>query len=122
MVFKYKGYLPNQGDIIQINFNPSAGREIQKRRPAIVISSHYYNGSTGFVAVCPITSTNKANFIPLDRSHVTHGYINPLQIKTLDFISKQRDIHFIEKATTAELGQTAQIVSMIFDFQNLIGT
>ncbi|WP_369904133.1 type II toxin-antitoxin system PemK/MazF family toxin [Enterococcus faecium] len=50
---------PKQGDIITINFNPSTGRVIQKRRPALVVSTNNYNLVTGLVAVCPITSTKK---------------------------------------------------------------
>lgn len=48
-------YIPQKQDIIWIDFNPSKGKEIQKRRPALVISSDNYNKQTGFVAVCPIT-------------------------------------------------------------------
>ena len=48
---------PKQGAIITINFNPSAGQEIQKRRPALVVSADNYNLVTELVAVCPITST-----------------------------------------------------------------
>lgn len=38
MTYSLKGYTPKQEDIIIINFNPSVGREIQKKRPALVIS------------------------------------------------------------------------------------
>lgn len=48
-------YISQKQDIIWIDFNPSKGKEIQKRRPALVISSDNYNKQTGFVAVCPIT-------------------------------------------------------------------
>lgn len=48
-------YIPQKQDIIWIDFNPSKGKEIQKHRPALVISSDNYNKQTGFVAVCPIT-------------------------------------------------------------------
>lgn len=121
MTHEMNGYVPEQGDIIVINFNPSVGREIQKRRPAIVISDDDYNKATGLVAVCPITSTKRSQFIPLDESHRTHGYINALQVKTLDFTEKQREVSFIEKATLEELGETAQIVNMIFNFSELLG-
>ena len=59
MNYILKGYTPKQGDIIIINFNLSVGREIQKKRPALVISSDVYNSVTGMVAVCPITSTKR---------------------------------------------------------------
>ena len=48
---------------MHIDFNPSSGAEIKKRGPAIVVSSHGYSLSTGFVAVCPITSAERQLFI-----------------------------------------------------------
>lgn len=110
--------IPKQGDIITINFDPSAGREIQKRRPAIVVSTNNYNLVTGLVAVCPITSTQKTHFIPLSENHQIKGYVNALQVKTLDY--KARQWKRVEKATLAELGRVAQTVNMIFNFYDLL--
>ncbi|OJG67674.1 hypothetical protein RV09_GL002443 [Enterococcus moraviensis] len=41
-------------------------------------------------------------------------------MKTVDFTAPERDVRFIEKATLKELGETAQIVNMIFNFSDLI--
>lgn len=122
MVFSVHGYTPKRGDIVVINFDPSIGRKIQKKRPGIVISSDEYNAVTGMMAVCPITSTQntKSQFISLDDNHQVTGHINPLQVKTFDFTAPERNVRFIEKATLKEIGETAQIVSMIFDFSNLM--
>ncbi|WP_366522824.1 type II toxin-antitoxin system PemK/MazF family toxin [uncultured Planococcus sp.] len=35
--------MPAQGDLVYLNFDPSTGMEIQKRRPAIVLSNTEYN-------------------------------------------------------------------------------
>ena len=48
-------YIPDKGDIIILDFNPSSGAEIRKRRPAVVISNNKYSSLTGLVVVCPIT-------------------------------------------------------------------
>ncbi|SER86659.1 PemK-like, MazF-like toxin of type II toxin-antitoxin system [Isobaculum melis] len=48
-----------QGDIVTINFDPSKGSEIKKRRLALVISRDEYNLSSNLIIVCPITSTQK---------------------------------------------------------------
>lgn len=50
-------YYPERGDLIEINFFPSAGREIDKRRPAIVLSDARYNRQTGLCLAVP-TSTD----------------------------------------------------------------
>lgn len=120
MVYTVNGYTPKQGDFVIINFNPSIGREIKKRRPAIVVSANHYNAVTGMCAVCPITDTKYKNYIALDKSHKLQGYINPFQIKTFDFMEKQRNVRFVEKATLAELGEVAQIIDMVFDFSSLL--
>ncbi|MEI3377715.1 MAG: type II toxin-antitoxin system PemK/MazF family toxin [Coriobacteriales bacterium] len=46
-----------QGDIIEVNFNPTVGHEPQKKRPALVVSVGYFNNVISSLAVvCPITS------------------------------------------------------------------
>lgn len=52
-------YIPQKQDIIWIDFDTSIGKEIQNRRPVLVISSQKYSRATGFVAVCPITQVQK---------------------------------------------------------------
>jgi mRNA interferase MazF len=49
-------YFPDRGDLIEINFQPSAGREIDERRPAIVISPLTYNRKSGLCLAVPISS------------------------------------------------------------------
>ena len=44
------------GDIYWVDFDPSAGQEITKRRPALVISDEKYNLKTNMPVVLPITS------------------------------------------------------------------
>lgn len=39
-----------------MNFHPAAGREIDKRRPAVVLTPVKYNRATGFCLAAPITS------------------------------------------------------------------
>lgn len=50
-----KNYIPQKQDLVWLDFDLSADREIQKRRPALVISSQAYARQTGFVTICPIT-------------------------------------------------------------------
>lgn len=54
-----KNYIPKKGDIVWIDFDPSAGKEIQKRRPSLVVSRYEFNRKTLFAVICPITSTKK---------------------------------------------------------------
>ena len=58
-----KHYIPEKGDIVWIDFDPSAGKEIQKRRPGVVVSRYDFNRATFFAVICPITSTVNNNRI-----------------------------------------------------------
>jgi len=49
-------YHPERGDLVEMNFQP-AGREIDKRRPAVVLSPLLYNRKTGICVAVP-TSTD----------------------------------------------------------------
>lgn len=52
-------YVPRAGDIIWLDFDPQAGREQAKRRPALVITDESYNRASGLAIVCPLTRTRK---------------------------------------------------------------
>ena len=45
---------PKRGDIINLSFDPSLGKEIIGKRPALVISANVFN-ALGMCMVCPIT-------------------------------------------------------------------
>ena len=47
-------YVPDAGDVVWLQFDPQAGH-----RPALVISPASYNGKTGLMVCCPLTSQIK---------------------------------------------------------------
>jgi mRNA interferase MazF len=49
-------YHPDRGDLIDLNFQPAAGREIDKRRPAIVLSPRAYNRKSGLCLAVPLST------------------------------------------------------------------
>ena len=65
-------YFPDRGDLIEMSFQPAAGREIDKRSPAIVISPVAYNRSTGLRFAVPISSdmTTGPFWIPMPGGHL----------------------------------------------------
>ncbi|WP_425361655.1 type II toxin-antitoxin system PemK/MazF family toxin [Candidatus Tisiphia endosymbiont of Mystacides longicornis] len=52
-------FIPERGDVVWINFEPQKGREIQKTRPAVVLSPYKYNLKSGLALFLPITSQIK---------------------------------------------------------------
>lgn len=49
-------YHPERGDLVEMNFQPATGREIDKRRPAIVLSPASYNRRSGLCIAVPLSS------------------------------------------------------------------
>jgi mRNA interferase MazF len=52
-------YVPEAGDIVWLNFDPQAGHEQAGHRPALVLSPAGYNGKTGLMLCCPMTTQIK---------------------------------------------------------------
>lgn len=107
-----KNYIPQQQDIILIDFDPSLGHEITKRRPAIVMSNFGYSQLTGLVVVIPITHAKNNNlqkqgyFIPINTGKVD-GFINPLQFFTYDYTRRNcKYVSMLDTKTFFELKKT----------------
>jgi mRNA-degrading endonuclease toxin of MazEF toxin-antitoxin module len=49
-------YIPNRGDLIWINLDPTLGSEQNKRRPALVLSPASYSIKTPLCLIVPVTS------------------------------------------------------------------
>jgi mRNA interferase MazF len=80
----------SQGDIIEFDFSPSQGHEPTGRRPALVVSSDYFNISTSMTLVCPITT--QSNGFPL---HIllpedidTTGFVVVEQVRAFDMAAR----------------------------------
>ena len=52
-------YIPNQGDLVALDFDPQSGHEQKGRRPALVVSKDAFNRATGLAICCPITNTDR---------------------------------------------------------------
>ena len=106
-------YIPQQQDIIWIDFDPQSGKEIMKRRPALVLSNDNYNLQTGLVVISPITHTHKNDltYIPVTGTK-PDGYVNALQIHSFDY--RTRNATLIEMAPSSVLLRVMQIFEQIF--------
>lgn len=106
-------YTPDQGDIIWLDFDPSSGKEIMKRRPAFVISRQAFNEHTGLAIVAPITSTirNISLEVVLSNGIKTEGSVLVHQLKSLDFIERQ--VELIERAPPEIINQVTKLAKII---------
>ena len=94
-----KKYVPEQGDIILLDFNPTKGHEQAEFRPAVVISNNAFNQNTKLVIVCPITSNEKEfpTHYLLEDSKKVHGSVLCEHIRSIDYES--RNLKFVEKTS-----------------------
>jgi mRNA interferase MazF len=94
-----KNFIPKQGDIIMLDFDPQSGHEQKGKRPALVVSNEVFNLGTRLAMVCPITSKEK-NYpfhIPLEVGKKIHGFVMVEHIKSVDYGSRQA--RFVETAS-----------------------
>ncbi|ENZ5565385.1 type II toxin-antitoxin system PemK/MazF family toxin [Enterococcus hirae] len=111
---KARNYIPKKGDIVWIDFDPSTGKEIQKRRPGLVVSRYEFNCTTMFAIICPITSTikNLPTRYPLPKDLDTKGQVLISQLKSLDF--KERKLKKVENLPLQDMAKIDQIIQYIF--------
>lgn len=80
-----------RGDLIWVGFDPQAGHEQAKRRPALVLSPVEYNKRSNLILVLPITSKKK-NYpfeVILPNNLPVSGSILTDQIKSIDPIARK---------------------------------
>jgi len=80
-------YIPAQGDIVWLQFNPQAGHEEAGRRPALVISPKEYNRKVRLALFCPVTSQVKGYpfEVLLPSGLAASGAVLSDQVKSLDW-------------------------------------
>jgi len=103
-------YVPKQGDIIAINFNPQSGHEQKGRRPALVVSKALFNSRTGLAIVCPLTNTERGFpfHVPVPESSNARGFIMVEQVKSVGF--RARRARRIEQASDELLSNVLAIL------------
>lgn len=92
-----KKYIPEQGDVVLLDFNPTKGHEQRGFRPAVVISTNVFNQNTKMVIVCPITSNNKEfpTHYRLEDVKNIQGSVLCEHIRSIDY--EIRNLKFVEK-------------------------
>jgi len=81
-----RGYVPDVQDVVWLEFDPQAGHEQAGHRPALVISPASYNGKTGLMVCCPLTTKIKGHpFEVLANVQGAECAVLSDQIKSLDW-------------------------------------
>jgi len=110
-------YHPERGDIIHINFAPSAGREFTGPHYGLVISPGRFNRQTGLVICLPTTTkfhdTNLQVELPEMPQLKQRGWVWIHQIKTLDY--RERAATFVCKLKTDFVIEVMERTRLLID-------
>ncbi|MBI1954479.1 MAG: endoribonuclease MazF [Proteobacteria bacterium] len=112
---KDKAYIPQRGDIVWIDLDPSQGSEIKKTRPALVISPMSYNEKVGLALLCPITSHKKGYPFEVDvqPNESIKGVILADQVKSLDW--KVRKARFEGRVSPEVMIEVLEKLSVLIE-------
>ena len=96
------GYIPNRGDIVHLQFDPSSGHEMKGPHFGLVVSSKEFNGK-GLAMICPIsqgaaTSARTYGTVVtlMGAGTDTQGAVHCHQLKSLDW--RVRKVKLKERA------------------------
>lgn len=119
MVMRKAGaYVPQRGDVVRLDFDPSAGHEQQGTRPALVLSPVEFN-RFGLALACPVTrggafARGHAWTVPLSGvGLLTDGVVLCNQARTVDW--QERRAQYIEAVPSELIADVLARVATLID-------
>ncbi|MBF7047429.1 endoribonuclease MazF [Campylobacter volucris] len=106
-------YIPNIGDIIWIDFDPQAGHEQAKRRPAVVLTPKAYNDKTSLIICIPLTTKIKNYPFEVDIQK-NNSVALADHIKSFDW--RARNAEFKGKISQEKLNEIKQKLGLLLGF------
>ena len=101
-----------QYEIVLVNLDPTIGSEMQKTRPAVILSPNEMNKYLNTVVIAPMTSSSKRYPTRVEVNHnKTKGWIVLDQIRTID---RQRITKKLDKLTDKDIKKVKNILKETF--------
>jgi mRNA interferase MazF len=105
--------MAKRGEVFLVTLDPTVGAEMQKTRPAVVVSPDELNLSLATVIVVPLTTGRAYPFRPQTRVGGKPGVAAVDQVRTIDKRRLSRRIGVLsEGALTSVLGALAELFAV----------
>ncbi len=96
-----------RGDVVWANLDPTAGAEIRKRRPCVIVSLSVLNDQRLTVVVVPLSGSSKPR-PPLVVAVSSAGADSNARIDQIRAVDKSRVVGAIGKLSSADMEAVAQ--------------
>jgi mRNA interferase MazF len=106
-------YVPDAGDIVWLHFDPQAGHEQAGHRPALVLSPAAYNGKTGLMLCCPMTTQIKGYPFEVSIAGSPRSAALADQVKCLDWVARKAKRK--ARAAPAEMAELRAKIHALID-------
>ena len=105
-------FVPDAGDIVWLQFDPQADHEQAGHRPALVLSPAAYNGKTGLMQCCPMTTQIKGYPFEVRIAGDTDSAVLADQVKSLDWRAQRAKLK--GRISAAELAEVrAKVMALV---------
>ena len=105
-------FVPDAGDIVWLQFDPQAGHEQAGHRLALVLSPAAYNGKTGLMLCCPMTTQIKGYPFEVRIAGDTDSAVLADQVNSLDWRARRAKLK--GRISAAELAEVrAKVMALV---------
>ena len=107
-----RAFVLDAGDIVWLQFDPQADHEQAGHRPALVLSPAAYNGKTGLMQCCPMTTQIKGYPFEVRIAGDTDSAVLADQVKSLEWRARRAKLK--GRISAAELAEVrAKVMALV---------